>query len=112
MQVDSESASRIVGLGRDEALLFGEIIADGFHDDPVCNWVFNGPAAIEPFFTMLARDTYLPTGFGQRTADGPGVTLWIPPGSSPAVGTWTGLKSILLAFRHGGLTSRLLKRRR
>jgi GNAT superfamily N-acetyltransferase len=88
-----------------EARLVGDIIADGFHDDPVCNWAFNGRAAIKPFFTLLTAETYLPRGFGMRTADESGVTLWAPPGVSTKVGPWTGLKSLYLAARYGGWPS-------
>jgi len=59
--------------------------------DPVRNSVFDRSAAIKPFFTMLARDTYLSRGFGHRTAEGSGVTLWVPPGQSTVGGTWTGV---------------------
>lgn len=54
---------------------------------------------------MLARDTYLPRGFGHRAADDSGVALWVPPGQSTEVGTWTGLKSVALAAWHGGRVS-------
>lgn len=95
----------VVALGRDESTLFGDIIADGFSDDPICNWVFGGPEAIRPFFTLLARETYLPRGSGHRTDDSSGVALWVPPGVSNQVGRWTGIKSLLLGIRHGGLTT-------
>ncbi|MBW2269302.1 MAG: GNAT family N-acetyltransferase [Deltaproteobacteria bacterium] len=100
-----DAPHRVVAIGKEEAELIGDIIADGFHDDPVCTWFLNGTSGIKPFFTMLTRDTYLPRGFGQRTADGTGVTLWIPPGESTSIGRWTTLKSVVLAARHGGVAA-------
>lgn len=99
------SSQDIVPIGQDEAELIGDIVADGFHEDPVCTWVCNGTSAIKPFFTLLTREAYLPRGFGNRTADGTGVTLWIPPDESTSIGPLTTLKSISLLLRHGGLTS-------
>jgi len=89
-------------VGPDEARLAGDIIADGFHDDPVCIWAFNGRVAIKPFFTLLTAETPLPRGFGMRTADESGITLQVLPGESTKIGAWTTVKAVYLAARHGG----------
>jgi len=97
--------SGVVALGKEESALAGKIIADGFHDDPVATWALNGTAALQPFFTLLTRGTYLPRGFGSRTADASGVTVWVRPGESTAMGAWTTAQAVYLSLRYGGFTA-------
>jgi hypothetical protein len=59
------AARDFVSIAKDEAELIGDIIAEGFHDDPVTTWFLGGSAGIKPFFTLLTRETYLPKGFGE-----------------------------------------------
>ena len=73
-------------LAADESRLIGRIIADGFHDDPVNLWAFNGTGAMQPVFTAMARHLYLKKGFGHCSSDGLAGTLWLPPGAKKTYG--------------------------
>lgn len=95
----------IVPLKPTDAGLVGRVIEDGFAEDPICNWVFNlNNKALYPFFSMLSRDNYLKHGFGYTTSNEEGLALWVPPGKPKSTSTWTGLKSVALMARYGGLT--------
>lgn len=69
----------VVELARCEHARIGDIIADGFADDPVNLWTFRSAALLRPVYTAMARGLYLPRGFGHRCGDVAG-TLWLPPG--------------------------------
>ena len=84
--------------------LIGDIIAEGFADDPVNRWAFRNMSVLRPLYTLMARDLYLPQGFGHCIGNQAG-TLWLPPG----VNKHFGLLSTLTMARHivgkGGLTA-------
>lgn len=94
---------RETGVG--EHRLVGEIIGEGFHDDPVNLWAFNGPKPIIPSMTELARTVYLPRGFSHVTTDEGGATLWLPPGVSPDLPIYKMLGLAWPILRYGGLTA-------
>lgn len=95
----------VVPLQTSDADRIGSIIEDGFEHDPICNWAFdNNNAALNPFFSMLCQDVYLPDGFGCTTTRGEGVALWVPPYERKTPGPWATVKSVALMARYSGLT--------
>ena len=94
--------SAIQRLQRDEAGLIGKIIAEGFSDDPVNNWAFNGTSAMQPVFTTMAKHLYLPNGFGHKTPDGKAGTMWLPPHAAKEYGSIATIKMALSIARYGG----------
>ncbi|WP_262692223.1 GNAT family N-acetyltransferase [Kordiimonas aestuarii] len=86
-----------------ESDLIGRIIADGFADDAVNLWAFNGGGAMQPAFTTMAKHLFLPKGFGHCTEDGLAGTLWLPPGTTKTYGTGN-LSLVYSILRYGGLT--------
>ena len=53
-----------------------DIAADAFRDDPVNNWIFGNPRAIQSAFRVLARDIYSNRGICHLAADN-GATMWM-----------------------------------
>jgi GNAT superfamily N-acetyltransferase len=68
--------------GHEDADEVGRILADGFRNDPVLSWVFDGPArdrTLDAFFGFLAREAHVPLG---ATYLVPGsCACWTPPGT-------------------------------
>jgi len=96
------SENPIVDVQDDEWNLIGQIIADGFADDAVNLWAFAGVAAMLPVYRAMARYLYLPRGFGHRTADGKGGTLWLPPGAKKSYGVMGNLSMARAIVTKGG----------
>jgi GNAT superfamily N-acetyltransferase len=66
----------------DDAELIGQILADGFTDDPVMSWVFREDgigtrAKLGAFFGFLAAEVYVP--FGAALVSGGCAAVWTPP---------------------------------
>lgn len=95
----------LMALARDEANIIGKIIADGFADDPVNLWTFNGTAAMQPVFTTMAEHLYLPHGFGHKTSDNNAGTLWLPPGAQKDYNLAATFKMAIAIARYGGMTA-------
>ena len=89
-------------LRANEAGTIGKIIADGFADDPVNLWTFNGTGAMRPMFTTMAKHLYLPHGFGHKTSNAKAGTLWLPPSVSKGFGLAPSIKMAAIMARHGG----------
>ncbi|MEP2734753.1 MAG: GNAT family N-acetyltransferase [Erythrobacter sp.] len=53
-----------------------DIAAEAFHEDPVNNWIFGNPRAIQSAFRVLARDIYTKRGICHLAAD-QGATMWM-----------------------------------
>lgn len=83
--------------------LLGEIIAEGFADDPVNVWAFRGTAAMRPIYTEMARDLYIPKGFGDCSLDGQACSLWLGPGESVDFGLRASINIGRALVRHAGL---------
>lgn len=86
-----------------EHQLAGRIIADAFADDDVNLWAFNGQAAMEPAFSLMARYLYLRRGFGLCAAEGRAGTLWLGPGAGKSYGIAGNLALARAIFRYGGV---------
>lgn len=87
-----------------DSRLIGKIIADGFADDAVNLWAFNGTAAMEPMFTAMAKYLYLKNGFGHCTADGLSDALWLPPHTKKKFGLVGDMTLAATQARYAGLT--------
>lgn len=98
-------SAAIVELGRHEHDLIGDIIADGFADDPVNLWAYQGTSGMRPVFTLLARHLYLSRGYGHKTSDGSAGALWLPPDSSFDLPLWPSVQVAANLLKHGGLKS-------
>jgi len=98
-------AASIEDLGRSEHELIGDIIADGFADDPVNLWAYRGTSGMKPVFTMLARHLYLPRGYGHKVADGSGGALWLPPDQSFDMPILPTVQVAATLLKHGGFAS-------
>ena len=90
-------------LGLSEAKTIGKIIADGFADDPVNLWAFNGTKAMQPVFTAMAHHLFLPKGFGHKTSDSKAGTLWLPPQEKKEYSLLATLKMASAILSHGGI---------
>ena len=71
-----------------DAPLVGEILARGFHDDPMMRWMFEGDdatraAKLDAFFGFLAVEAHVPLG-ASFVADG-ACACWCPP---PGIDHW------------------------
>ncbi len=82
--------------------LIGDIIADGFADDPVNCWAFRNTAVLRPLYTLMAKDLYLPQGFGHHLGNQAG-SLWLPSGVSKHFGLWSTLNMVRHIVGKGGL---------
>lgn len=82
--------------------LIGDIIADGFADDPVNCWAFRNTAVLRPLYALMAKDLYLPQGFGHHLGNQAG-SLWLPPGVSKHFGFWSTLNMARHIVGKGGL---------
>ncbi len=82
--------------------LLGEIITEGFADDPVNLWAFRGTAAMRPIYTEMARDLYIPKGFGDCSVDGQACSLWLPPGLTVDFGLRASINIGRALIRHAG----------
>lgn len=83
--------------------MLGDIISQGFADDPVNLWAFRGTAAMRPIYTEMARDLYIPQGFGHYSADRQACSLWLPPGASVNFGLRASVTIGRALVRHAGL---------
>lgn len=97
----TEQQLRPIAVGDHPVL--GEIIAEGFADDPVNLWAFRGTAAMRPIYTEMARDLYIPKGFGDCSSDGQACSLWLPPGAKVNFGLRASLNIGRALIRHAGL---------
>lgn len=95
-------SSSIQRLQLNEAGLIGKIIAEGFSDDPVNQWAFNGTAAMRPVFTSMAKHLYLPRGFGHKTRDSSAGTMWLNPNTAKEYGLTAMVKMAMSIARYGG----------
>lgn len=93
----------LIPVSKHEAALMGKIVTDGFWDDAVNRWAFNGTRAMLPMFTAMARYLYVPKGYGHRTADGKAGTLWLAPGVSKGYGIRGNLVMATILARRAGL---------
>lgn len=84
--------------------LLGEIITEGFADDPVNLWAFRGTGAMLPIYTEMARDLYIPKGFGDCSLDGQACSLWLAPGANVSFGVRASLVIGHALVRHAGVT--------
>ena len=82
--------------------LIGDIIADGFADDLVNCWAFRNTAVLRPLYSLMAKDLYLPQGFGHHLGNQAG-SLWLPPGVSKHFGFWSTLRMARYIVGKGGL---------
>lgn len=81
-----------------------EILADGFHDDPVMGWAFNSFSAIPSFLKAMADLNFKAGGVAHIEAQGKGASLWLKPGQSYDQGFGFTLRMLGINARHGGLT--------
>jgi len=81
-----------------------DILADGFHDDPVMRWAFNGPGGIPTFLKAMTAQTFAQHGISHIETGGLGATLWLSPGQSYRYGPRFSARMLWLYARHGGLT--------
>lgn len=93
----------LIPITHQDADLMGKIVTDGFRDDAVNQWAFNGTAAMLPMYTLMARHLYVPSGYGHRTADGLAGTLWLPPGASKGYGIWGNISMASALAKHAGI---------
>lgn len=93
----------IQDLSPSEGSVIGKIIADGFADDPVNLWTFNGTKAMQPVFTAMARHLYLSKGFGHKMSDHKSGTLWLPPGGNKDYGLLASAQMAAAILRYGGI---------
>ncbi|MEX0298135.1 MAG: GNAT family N-acetyltransferase [Kordiimonas sp.] len=93
----------ILSLRSNESALIGKIISDGFRDDAVNLWAFNGEKAMWPMFTHMAKHLYLKSGYGHRTSDGKAGTLWLPPKVIKGYGLTGNLNMFSTLISHAGL---------
>ena len=95
-------------VGRDEAALVGEILADAFGGDPVGSWISPDPEYPRRGWPLLVP-FLLPHDEVYMTENGLGAAMWVPPGDnldirpSPSV-LWDywrrfGLRAIIRFFR-------------
>lgn len=101
--MDGQQIAQVQALSADEWALIGRITAEGFADDPVNLWAFNGTGAMPGVYTAMARYQYMPKGFGHKTADERGGTMWLPPGADKGYGLRGSLQIGAAIMRHGGL---------
>jgi ribosomal protein S18 acetylase RimI-like enzyme len=94
---------QLIKVGKNEAALMGKVVTDGFSDDAVNRWAFNGTAAMLPMFTAMARYLYIPKGYGHRTANGLAGTLWLPPNSNKGYGVLGNLVMAKALIQHAGV---------
>ncbi|MFT5032888.1 MAG: GNAT superfamily N-acetyltransferase [Bermanella sp.] len=87
----------------DEHELLGEIITEGFADDPVNQWAFRSKAAMLPIYTEMARDLYIPKGFGDCSLDKQACSLWLPPNAKVNFGIRASLNIGRALISHAGL---------
>jgi GNAT superfamily N-acetyltransferase len=78
----------------DDAPRVGAVLADGFHDDPVLRWVFQGTdsvraAKLNAIFGFLAAEADVPLG-ATFVTDG-GCACWTP---SPGTDEWPAERSV------------------
>ncbi|MBB3047287.1 ribosomal protein S18 acetylase RimI-like enzyme [Litorivivens lipolytica] len=85
--------------------LIGDIIAEGFADDPVNLWSFRNPAVLRPLYTLMARDLYLTKGFGHVVDGGQAGSLWLAPGTKKHFGLLSTLTMAAHIAGKGGLTA-------
>lgn len=83
--------------------MLGDIIRQGFADDPVNLWAFRGTAAMRPIYTEMARDLYIPKGFGHYSEDQQACSLWLPPGVGVSFGLRASITIGRTLVRHAGL---------
>ena len=82
--------------------LIGDTIADSFADDPVNRWIFGGQEVMLPFYKKVAKNIYLPQGYGHVMEDGSGGALWAPPGVKKSLPLIDTLDIAVSIIRHSG----------
>lgn len=86
------------------------ILADGFAEDPVMRWIFDPsdlPHALEPFFSFLMREVYVPAGATSHLAD-TAAAAWLPPEPEPWPDDRTLAMAELLSSFAPGTTERVI----
>lgn len=80
MQIDLQDGIREAS--RRDWKRLGDILGEAFRDDPVNNWIFQNPRAIQSLFRVMADEIYTRKGFchliGERAA-----SMWLPVGTAP-----------------------------
>lgn len=78
--MDIDLSSGLKRAGRADARLLADITAEAFAADPVMNWMFGTPRAIQSAFRTLARELYVPLGACFLHGE-VGATMWKPWGA-------------------------------
>ena len=86
------------------------VLAKGFADDPIMNWMLGSSKAQHRMFYLLARHVYLPRGGGalwHEQDQDKAASLWLPPEQSKDLTLWPMMQLVASVVGHGGVGAAL-----
>jgi ribosomal protein S18 acetylase RimI-like enzyme len=81
--------------------LLAAILAEAFRDDPLVNWMLNGPRATGAVFAAMLRHVYLPAGRVELLGS-EGAAAWLPHDAPRDLPMLVRLRLMVLATMTGG----------